>query len=167
MKDFIEPIATITSTSGLKGNVKLKPLSRYFDTYINKNNLFLGKSSSSLIDCLLENIKGEGKARTFKIKKYNSVKMAKKLIGMNIYVKPNEEDAINYISKDLLNFEVITDKGYKVGILKDVMWLQNNDIYVVQSNKKEFLIPVIPEFIKKVNFSDNTIIVKPVEGLFD
>jgi 16S rRNA processing protein RimM len=93
--------------------------------------------------------------------------MAKKLIGMNIYVKPNEEDAINYISKDLLNFEVITDKGYKVGILKDVMWLQNNDIYVVQSNKKEFLIPVIPEFIKKVNFSDNTIIVKPVEGLFD
>ena len=167
MKNFIEPIATVTKPSGLNGDVKLKPLSRYFDEYIVKNKLFLGKTSSDLNDCLLENIKGIGKRRTFKIKNHNSLTDARRIIGMNIYVKSNENDKINYISKNLLGFEVVTDSGFKIGTLKDVMWLHNNDVYIVQYYEKEILIPVIPEFIKKVDYLFSTIIIKSIEGLVD
>ena len=167
MKNFIEPIAIVTNTSGLDGDVKLRPLSRYFDEYIVKNKLFLGKTPLDLNDCLLENIKGIGKRRAFKIKNHNNLNDARKIIGMNIYVKSDENDKINYISKKLLGFQVVTDSGSKIGILKDVMWLDNNDVYIVQYNEKEILVPVIPEFIKKVDYLIRTIVVKSIEGLVD
>lgn len=167
MKDFIEPIAVITKTTGLNGAVKLRPLSRYFDDYIIKNKLFLGNTSLELNDCRLEDIKGVGKSRIFKIKNHNTLSDAKRIIGMNIYVKPNKNDKINYISKNLLGFEVITDANIKIGTLKDVMWLENNDVYIVQYLEKEILIPVIPEFIIKIDYFKNNIIVKTIEGLLD
>ena len=167
MKDFIEPIATVTKTSGLDGDVKLKPLSRYFDHYIFKNKLYLGNTALDLNDCILENIKGIGKGRIFKIKNHNTLYDAKKIIGMNIYVKPDKKDKINYISKNLLGFDVVSDDGLKIGTLKDVMWLQNNDVYIIQNNEKEILIPVIPEFVEKVDYLENNIVVKPIEGLLD
>lgn len=167
MNDFIEPIATVTKASGLDGNVKLKPLSRYFEEYIIKNKLFLGNNSSDLNGCHLEYIKGIGKSRTFKIKNHNTLTDAKKIIGMKIYVKSSEKDKINFISKNLLGFDLVTNGGSKIGTLKDVMWLENNDVYIVQGNGKEILIPVIPEFIERVDYFKNNIVINVIEGLLD
>jgi ribosomal 30S subunit maturation factor RimM len=36
---IFHPIAKVTKTSGLKGNVCLKPLSRYFEKYIKKKTI--------------------------------------------------------------------------------------------------------------------------------
>ena len=73
--------ASITSTSGLNGNVKLKPLSRFFDEYIIEGNLFIGDSLDKLQNCYVEHIKGLGKSRSFKLKNHDSASDAKSLIG--------------------------------------------------------------------------------------
>jgi len=39
------PIAKVTKTSGLKGDVCLKPLSRYFDRYITDKKLLTGRNN--------------------------------------------------------------------------------------------------------------------------
>ena len=38
----VHPIAKITHTSGLNGSVRLRPLSRYFEDYIENKPLMLG-----------------------------------------------------------------------------------------------------------------------------
>ena len=167
MKSSIHPIAKITSISGLTGHVKLRPLSRYFDEYIQQKQLMLGRTLEKSETILLELIFGEGKKRQFKFKGIDSVIEAKGIIGQTLYAQANADDKINMISKNLLGYSVMTDNGDCVGVLKDVMWLPSNDVYLIQSGSKEYLIPIIPEVIKDFNHKKGHIIIVPMEGLLD
>lgn len=64
MKNLVHPIATITTTSGLTGDVRLRPLSRYFDDYIEDKKLMLGFSPDTSEDVHLEIVTGMGKKET-------------------------------------------------------------------------------------------------------
>ncbi len=167
MRICIHPIAKISSISGLCGNVKLRPLSRYFDEYIDQKKLMLGNTSEKSKVVLLELILGIGKKRRFKFKGVDSVIAAKEILGKTLYAQADASDKINMISKNLLGYRVITDIGDYVGLLKDVMWLPSNDVYIIQSDSKEFLIPIIPEVIKSLNHKKKNIIITPMDGLLD
>ena len=73
MKENIHPIATVTSTSGLEGDVRLRPLSRYFEEYIEEKGLRLGNTSSQSQIIQLELITGIGKKRRFKFQGVNNL----------------------------------------------------------------------------------------------
>ena len=50
MRECIQPIATITTASGSKGEVRVRPLSRYFDEYVEERKLMLGLTPESSFD---------------------------------------------------------------------------------------------------------------------
>lgn len=167
MKNLIQPIASITSTSGLDGNVKLKPLSRFFDDYIIEGNLFIGDSLDKLQNCSIEHIKGVGKSRSFKLKNHDTASDAKSLIGKRIFTKAHIGDEITYVSEHVVGYQVRNSSNELIGELKDVMWLTNNDVYVIQNSEKEMLVPVISEFVKAVRHDESLIIIEPIEGLLN
>ncbi len=168
MKNRIHPIATVTTATGIKGEVRLRPLSRYFDDYLKENNvLFLGFSPEATENIHLEVIKGMGKKRRFKFEGVDSVNDAERIIGQTVFIKASEDDEINLISKDLLGFDVITDTGEFVGILKDVIWLPSNDAYLIHDGKSEKLIPVIPEVVMGMDLDEGLIVIMPMDGLLD
>lgn len=167
MKNLIQPIASITSTSGLDGNVKLKPLSRFFDDYIIEGNLFIGDSLDKLQNCSIEHIKGVGKSRSFKLKNHDTASDAKSLIGKRIFTKAHIGDEITYVSEHVVGYQVRNSSNELIGELKDVMWLTNNDVYVIQNSEKEMLVPVISEFVKEVRHDESLIIIEPIEGLLN
>ena len=48
-----------------------------------------------------------------------------------------------------------------------MMSLPAHDVYVISnSNNKEVLIPVVPEFIESVDYDSQNVIISPIEGLF-
>ena len=167
MKICIHPIAMITSTSGISGDVRLKPLSRYFDEYINQNRLMLGNSHDKSEVISLELITGFGKKRRFKFQGFDSLEDAEHMVGKTLYVQADANDDINLISKNLLGYEIVNINGDSVGMLKDVMWLPGNDVYVIENNKKEYLIPIIPEIVKNINYERKLIIINTMDGLLD
>jgi len=167
MKNLVHPIATITTTSGLTGDVRLRPLSRYFDDYIQDKKLMLGFSPDTSEDVRLEIVTGMGKKGRFKFEGVDTVSDAEKIVGQTIFIEASREDQINMIGKDLLGYEVFAESGDLVGILKDVMWLPHSDVYVITYGEKEFLIPVIPEVVKGINHEQGVIVISPMEGLLD
>ncbi len=168
MENTIHPIAKITNTSGLKGNVCLLPLSRYFDDYIEKKKyMLLGYSPSKSKTICLELVQGFGKRRRFKFKGVDSIMTAKKIVGQTLFIKTSVDDKINLISRQLLGYEIVTQEGEIVGNLKDVIWLPNNDAYLINNDQKEYLIPIIPEVIKYLDHDNQRIIIVPMDGLLD
>lgn len=167
MKNRLHPIATITTTSGFQGDVRLRPLSRYFDEYIEEKRLMLGYLPDHSEDVSLEFISGMGKKRRFKFHGVDTVNEAEKIVGQTIFIEAGINDQIIMISKHLLGYEVITDSGSVVGILKDVMWLPSSDVYVVKNGNDEYLIPIIPEVVKGVDHDQGIIMIVPMDGLLD
>ena len=167
MKNRFHPIATITTTSGLTGDVRLRPLSRYFDEYIEEKNLMLGFSPDVSDDIRLEVIKGMGKKRRFKFEGVDSVIDAEKIVGQTIFIEASSEDGINLIGKELLGYDVFAESGELIGTLKDVMWLPGNDAYVIKNDINEYLIPVVPEIVKGINNEARFIVITLMDGLLD
>ena len=167
MKNRLHPIATIMTTSGFQGDVRLRPLSRYFDEYIEEKKLMLGYSPDHFEDVSLELISGMGKKRRFKFHGVDTVNEAEKIVGQTIFIEAGINDRIIMISRHRLGYEVITDSGSVVGILKDVMWLPSSDVYVVKNGNDEYLIPIIPEVVKGVDHDQGIIMIVPMDGLLD
>ena len=89
------------------------------------------------------------------------------MVGKTIYAYANKDDDINLIASYLIGFRVVTDNGINVGILKDVMWLPANDVYVVFNGKKELLIPIIPEIVLSLDCENKKILISTIDGLLD
>ena len=167
MDKIFHPIAKVTKTSGLKGNVCLKPLSRYFEKYINKKKLMIGSSINQFNKVSVEKINGIGKKRKFKFSGFDSLDSAKTIIGKTIFVQTSLDSKINWISKDILDYKVIDESGNFVGHIIDVMWLPSHDAYIIEKDSKEYIIPIVPEIIKKVDYDNRNIIIKVIDGLFN
>ena len=167
MSNQLHPIAEITTTSGFSGEVRLKPFSRYSIDYIMKKSLQIGTSYNNMVKLKLEKAIGNGKKMRFKFKGIDSYNKAKDMIGKTIYVSTNNDDEINLIGSDLIGFRVVTDIGINVGVLKDVMWLPANDVYVVFNGSKELLIPIIPEFVISIDYEKKEILIASIDGLID
>ena len=167
MKKNVQPIAVITKTSGYGGQVRFRPLSRYCDNYLDSQNLEIGMSTDILDNIELERLIGEGKNRRFKFKNINNIDEAKNLIGKKIYVSVSRKDKINLISSDVIGFKVIDDSGTMIGRVDDILWLPNNDIYVIKNFKKETLIPIVEEFIKSIDYKLKIIQIRIIEGMVE
>ena len=167
MDKIFHPIAKVTKTSGLRGNVCLKPLSRYFEKYINKKKLMIGSSIDQFNKVSVEKINGIGKKRKFKFLGFDSLDSAKTIIGKTIFVQTSLDSKINWISKNILDYKVIDESGNFVGHIIDVMWLPSHDAYIIEKDLKEYIIPIVPEIIKKVDYDNRNIIIRVIDGLFN
>ena len=115
----------------------------------------------------IEMINGIGKKRKFKFSGFDSLDSAKTIIGKTIFVQTSLDSKINWISKNILNYKVIDDSGNSVGTIIDVIWLPSHDAYIIEKESKEYIIPIIPEIIKKVDYNNKNIIIKTMDGLFN
>lgn len=160
-------IAKITQAAGLKGEVRVKPLSRYFEDYIATNPLFLGFSEDISREVTLLQQKGVGKKIRYQFEGVNNRNDAEAMIGQTIYASVNEGEKIQMISKDLIGSAVVTESGDVIGELNEILWAPSNDIYVINNGEKEILIPVIPEIVKEASPENGVIVIVPMDGLLD
>ena len=166
MKTNLFAIAKITTASGLKGEVNLRPLIRQFQDYVS-NDLYVGFDKSVASDIKIDNISGSVDKPRFHFEGLHSRNDAEAMIGKLLFASVNKEDPINLISPDLIGASVISNNGKNIGILVDMMSLPAHDVYVISnSNNKEVLIPVVPEFIESVDYDSQNVIISPIEGLF-
>ena len=70
-----------------------------------------------------------------------------------------------YRVSDLANCRVVTEFGEVLGILADVYPTKGNDVWIVRSEKREYLIPALKSVILKVDLETHQIMVRLPEGL--
>ena len=59
------------------------------------------------------------------------------------------------------------DTGQYLGVLKGIFQTGSNDVYVIEGQGKEYLIPAIYQVVKEVNLSEKRMVISPMKGLLD
>lgn len=73
-----------------------------------------------------------------------------------------------YFICDLIGLRVVdADTGEEYGVLTDVSATGANDVYHMDHQGREVLIPVIPPVIDTVDVDGGVVKIRPIEGLFD
>lgn len=169
MNEYLQ-VGKIVNTHGIKGEVKVIPLTDDPRRYDELKEVFVGTDNKKDI-FNIENVKYLKNTVIIKFKESVDMNYAEKLKEMFIYV--DRKNAVKlpegrYFICDLIDLEVFELDGNKLGVLKDVIKTGSNDVYVVKTaENKEILIPALKSVIKEVSIEDRIMKVELPEGLLD
>ncbi|WP_458863657.1 ribosome maturation factor RimM [Acidaminobacterium chupaoyuni] len=71
-----------------------------------------------------------------------------------------------YYIADILGFEVFDNRTQAVlGVLKDFQEMPSSDLYVIQGENNEILIPAVDEFMDHIDFESRRIFLNTIQGM--
>lgn len=166
MEDLLK-VGVITTTHGIRGEVKVYPTTddpHRFE-YLESVLLDTGKE---LCELEIQRVKYFKQLVILKFRGVDNINDIEPYKGKSLYVTrdmavPLEEN--EYYIGDLIGMEVVLEDGSPFGRLKDVMETGANDVYIVQTEEKEVLLPAIKDCIKEVDVPGNRMVVHLMKGL--
>ncbi|MGQ9682383.1 MAG: ribosome maturation factor RimM [Anaerolineae bacterium] len=92
------------------------------------------------------------------------------LQGQYLYVPVAEAMPLGpdqYYHYQILGLDVFTDAGWHLGRIVDILETGANDVYVVDADGREVLIPAVAHVVREVNLEQRRLIITPIPGLID
>ena len=159
-------VGEINSPWGIKGHVKVTPLTSNPERLQPKQKVFVGDLSLTITDAKIV-----GKIPVIQFSSFTTRNSVESLKGSLIEILekdlPELPENIFYIH-DIVGLTVFTDDGEVVGEVIEVLQTGANDVYVIRaSNGKDVLIPALESVIVAIKIEDESLIIRSNTGLFD
>ena len=163
-------IGVITRPHGVLGEMKVYPVTDDIKRFKGMKEILMGPpegQKGELSTVKVEGVRFQKNMVLLKLSGIESPEEARKLSQYQLYVK--REDAIplsdgEYYVSDLIGLSVLSEKGEKLGILKDVLKTAANDVYVVKG-EREILVPAVKEYVLSIDLPKGEMTVLFVEGM--
>ena len=163
-------IGVITRPHGVLGEMKVYPVTDDIKRFKGMKEILMGPpegQKGDLSTVKVEGVRFQKNMVLLKLSGIESPEEARKLSQYQLYVR--REDAIplsdgEYYVSDLIGLSVLSEKGEKLGILKDVLKTAANDVYVVKG-EREILVPAVKEYVLSIDLPKGEMTVLFVEGM--
>ncbi len=170
MYDYLQ-IGEIVNTHGVRGEVKVLPLTDSQERFNDLEWVYLEDSNGSIKKQDIEGVKHIKGTVILKLKGIDSIEAAEAVKGHFLLV--NRENAVrlpsgSYFICDILGSDVRDLSGVSLGKLTEVLHTGSNDVYVVKDGEgREILLPALKSVIREVSVEEGVIKVVIPEGLLD
>ena len=160
-------IGTIVGTHHLNGAVKVSSVFQNLDM-IKDEKVLLEKKEEKKVFTIKSIKRINAKKILIEFLESGNIDTAKSLNGFQIKIRRDllpEKNGDDFYFNDLLGLKV-TENGDSLGSVLDVMETAAHDILVVMTDdNQEILIPIVDNFVKKIDFENNNIEVELIEGM--
>lgn len=163
-KEYLEA-GKIVNTHGIRGEVKIMPYTDVPELLCEFDKLFLDRK-----EIFIERARVAKNTVIAKLEGVDTPEQAEKLRNKILYMHRDdlELDDDTYFIQDLIGIEVKdADTGFVYGKIKDVMQTGANDVYVIEGNGREYLVPAIADVVISTDIDGNSMTIKVLDGLFD
>jgi 16S rRNA processing protein RimM len=164
-------VGTIAKTHGVHGQVVLRLNDLNFDEIIKMETVFLEIDGLPVPFFIAE----------YSEKNYDSVilsledvcleEKARELVGCRVFLATNDIKPARLKELDeletLIGYDVFDLNHGRLGILKDIINVEQNPLFRIVHGKKEILVPMQPEFIHKIDKLKKQLTVDTPTGLID
>ena len=164
-------IGRIVSSVALRGEVKVYHYSDYKERFEELESILVD-NGKSFNEYEIEGIRYQKNMAILKLKGVDDRNKADSLNQKDIYILENQLRELpegTYYVKDLIGCSVIhSETGEDLGRIIDVIQNTAQDIYEIKNAAgKEFLIPAVAQFVKKIDINNKTVIVNLIPGLIE
>lgn len=169
MEDFFQ-VGVITSTHGLRGEVKVYPTTDNPQRFKRLKQVILDTGKEKL-ELEIEGVKFFKQMVILKFKGIDNINDVEKYRQKKLLV--TRENAVRlgrdeYFIADLMGLQVLDEEGKEIGRLRDVMQTGANDVYIIDmTDGRELLLPAIKQCVLEINVEEGWIRVHILEGLLD
>ena len=158
-------IGKITSTHGIKGEVKIYSMSDF-------NRFFVGEKlfvyiKEEKIELTIKRARPQKNQWIVLFDSYDNINDVLKFKDLDVFslnIKAEELEADDYHYQHLIDKKVYTDQGDYVGLVRAMIEVPQGHIMEVERpNQKHVMIPFVKAFIGDI--SEDQITIFPIEGL--
>ena len=166
--DYIQ-VGKIINTQGIKGEIKIYPFTDNIYRFDELKKVYIGERK--VLVCI-ENVWYKKEFIILKLEGYDNINEVLKVKNEYLYI--DERDRVrlpknSYFIFVIVGCNVLDSSKNSIGIVTEVIKNTGNDIYIVKNkcNNKEYLIPAVKQFIKKIDIENKKIIIEPIKGLIE
>ena len=169
-------VGLITSSHGIKGQLKVKSLSDFEERFIKPGTRWLQKEDELPLKIeLTSGFKQPGKETyIIKFQGIDSINHAEQFKKYKILVKAKKLPELKkeeYHLLELIGLQVKIVENEKLKIIGKVINLENekNNLLVIElfENQKKVLIPFVQQIVPLVDIKNKTLIINPPKGLLE
>ena len=159
-KDLV-PLGKVIKSHGLKGELKVFLYNNESSIFTEGLKLWFRSNRNKYDFYSLKSIRGSMNNKIIKLDKIFDIDNIQSLVKKEIFVSRSDFIPLgnkkDYYLNDLIGLSVLDESDNACGVIIDIVTTAANDIIVVKYNNKEFMVPVIDEFIKLFDFENKII----------
>lgn len=166
-------VGAITQTHGIKGEVKVFPMTDDINRFKNMKDLLLDAGREGMIKLEVESVRPQKNLVILKFKGIDNINDIEKYKGRGLYVtkenrvklKPDE-----YFIADLIGLKVYLEEEPEeaFGTITDVLETGANDVYEIKTvDSKEVLVPAIKDCIKSIDVDNDRVVIHLLKGMME
>lgn len=163
-------VGVISSTHGVRGEVKVFPTTDDAKRYSKLKEVILGEGDNAPV-LHIQGVKYFKNMVIVKFEEYNSLNDVQVIKGKKLYVTRSNAVKLSkdeYYIADLIDMTCIDEEKNIKGTLTDVMETGANDVYVIKlEDGRELLLPAIKECVLDIDFDEEVIKINILNGLLD
>ena len=187
-KNSLLRVGVISSTHGIRGEVKVFPTTDDNDRFKKLKKVWMDLGRNGYLELEVESVRFFKQMVIMKFKGYDNINDIEKYKGKDLMV--TREHAVplkenEYFIYDVVGCKVVTAEGIEIGEVDEIMTTMANDVYVIKlsegvnqlpaelrGNKTitpgtELLLPSIPSCILDVNVEQKVVTVAVMKGSLD
>ena len=166
MKQKYLECGKITGTHGIRGEVRVHPwcdspefLTKFKTLYTDKSGTSIKVSARSHKNMVIMKIDG-----------VDTIELAERLRNTVIYIDRDDASLSDdeVFIQDIIGIEVYdADTNILLGKISDVSQTGANDVWHIEKDGKEYLVPAVDEVVISVDVDAEKAVIRPIKGIFD
>ncbi len=163
-------LGKITKPHGLKGEVTVWLDVDNPDDYEGLDAVFL-EIKNELVPFIISDIQIRGKKSIAKFEDINKIEQTESIVGAELYLPLTSLPKLSgkkFYYHEVIGFEIYDNNLQKsLGLLKAIYESSGQDLFGIDANGVEILVPIVDEFIVAVDRTIKRIEINAPDGLLD
>ena len=163
-------VGSIVKAFGIRGEVVIRPMTDSPARFRKLKNVLLGDRHGNVRTFALKHVSIDARGVRARLERIDTRTEADKLVGAILYVDTTDRVRLpkgRHFIHEMIGLKVRDQDGSPIGVLKDVLKLPGQDVYVIDRDGKEILVPAVKEFVTRVDVGEGTMTVKLIEGMLE
>ncbi|AUI71400.1 ribosome maturation factor RimM [Companilactobacillus alimentarius] len=171
MAEKLYRVGTIVNTHGIKGELKVVPITDFPEDRFKSGSKLFFKKNKTTEEFIVESARKHKQFVLLKLKGYDNINDVEKYVKSELFAEGELTSELNdgeFLYKQIIGLKVVDKELGEIGQITEIMELGSNDVWVVKGTKyKEVLLPYIKDVIKKVDLDKKVVEVEIPDGLID
>lgn len=163
-------VGRIEKAFGIKGEVIVHPMTDSPNRFRTLKRILIDAGDGNAREAVIEHVSVEPRGVRVKLKGIETRTAAEGSVGSVLYVDESQRVRLSkgrYFVHDLIGLTIVDQQGIVVGKLKGVLKLPAQDVYVIDWQGREIMLPAVKEFISGIDLTAGTITVRLIEGMLE
>jgi 16S rRNA processing protein RimM len=168
--DDLVTIGQILKTFGVKGEVRVRSLSDVPGRFERLGDVMLEALSGERLSTSVDHVRADHSSYVIGFKAFSTPEQAAPFRGALIKVVRDQTVCLpegHYFEYDLIGITVKAEDGRLLGTLKEVLDVPSHDVFVVEGDRGEILIPAAKELVVSVDMDQKMMTVRLLEGMLE